>query len=40
VLVTETGMSHEKIGAFISKKEPHQAVTVRQRNEGKVQCVA
>ena len=31
-------MSHEKMQAFNGKREPHQAVTVRQRNEGKVQC--
>lgn len=40
ILVTETGMSHEKTKAFIHGREPYQVVTVRQRNEGKVQCVA
>lgn len=40
VLVVEMGMSHEKTRTFINGREPHQEDTVRQRNEGKVQCVA
>jgi len=39
VFVARTGMSHEKRQAFIGEREPHQAVTARQRNEEKVQCV-
>jgi hypothetical protein len=40
ILVAEMGISHEKARTFIHCREPHQVVTVRQRNEGKVQCVA
>jgi hypothetical protein len=40
VLVAEMEMSHEKMRTFINGREPHQVVRVRQRNEGKVQCVA
>lgn len=39
VLVAEMGMSHKKMRKFINGREPYQVVTVRQRNEGKVQCV-
>jgi hypothetical protein len=39
MLVAEMGMSHEKTRTFIHGWEPYQVVTVRQRNEGKVQCV-
>lgn len=40
MLVAEMEMSHEKMRTFINGREPHQVVRVRQRNEGKVQCVA
>jgi hypothetical protein len=40
VLVAEMGVSHEKMRTFINGREPHQVDTVRQRNEGKAQCVA
>lgn len=40
IRVAEMEMSHEKARTFIHGWEPYQVVTVRQRNEGKVQCVA
>lgn len=38
MLVAEMGMSHEKTRTFIRGRGPHQVATVRQINEGKVQC--